>query len=111
MEWMREMTIIIFIQMELKACRDELDWLIRCHNCAADNWPEEEYPPRSPAYSFRLHRQFAEEIGQGNEGHITTHSKDDSQDVLSSTRSSAVAGNFIMLARGAVGNLIGSAAR
>ena len=36
----------IFMQMELKACRDEFDWLIKCHNFAADNCPEEEYPPR-----------------------------------------------------------------
>ena len=36
------------MQMELEACRDELDWLMRCHNCAAYNCPEEECPPRPP---------------------------------------------------------------
>ena len=47
MAWMRETTIRTFMQMELKACRDELDWLIRYHNCAAyNNCPEEKYPPR-----------------------------------------------------------------
>ena len=35
-----------FMQMKLEACRDELDWLIRCHNCAPCNCPEEEYPPK-----------------------------------------------------------------
>ena len=46
MAWMRETRIGIFMQMKLEACRNELDWLIRCHNCAAYNYPEEEYPPR-----------------------------------------------------------------
>ena len=32
--------------MELKACLGEVDWMIRCHNCAAFNCPQEEYPPR-----------------------------------------------------------------
>ena len=44
--WMQETRIRIFMHMELKACWDELDWLIRYHNCAAYNCPEEEYPPR-----------------------------------------------------------------
>ena len=44
--WMRETRIMTFMQMELEAYRDESDWLIRCHNCIAYNWPEEEYPPR-----------------------------------------------------------------
>ena len=47
----------------------------------------------------------------GNEGHIITHSKNDFQEILSSARSFAAAGNFIMLGRGAVENLIGSAAQ
>ena len=41
MAWMREIRIRIYMPMELKACWDELDWLMRCHNC-----PEGEYPPR-----------------------------------------------------------------
>ena len=43
---MRGTRIRIFMQMELEACLDELDWLIRCHNCAAYNCPQKEYPPR-----------------------------------------------------------------
>ena len=35
MAWMRETRIRTFMQMELETCWDELDWLIRCHNCAA----------------------------------------------------------------------------
>ena len=43
---MQETRIKTFMQMELVACRDELDWLIRCHNCTAYNCPEEEYSSR-----------------------------------------------------------------
>ena len=43
--WMRETRIRIFMQMELKACRDELDWLARCYLCAVNNCREEYGPP------------------------------------------------------------------
>ena len=43
---MRETRIRTFIQLELKACLYEIDWTIRCHNCAANNCSEEEYPAR-----------------------------------------------------------------
>ena len=46
MAWMRETRIRTFMQMELEACWNELDWLIRCPNYAAYSCPEEEYPPR-----------------------------------------------------------------
>ena len=46
MAWMREKRIKVFMQMELDNCRNELGWLIRCHNCSVDNCSEEEYPPR-----------------------------------------------------------------
>ena len=46
MSWMRETRIRTFIQLELKACLDEIDWTIRCHNCAANNCSEEEYRAR-----------------------------------------------------------------
>ena len=46
MAWKRKTRIGTFMQMELEAYLDEVDWLIRCHNCAANNCPEEEYPPR-----------------------------------------------------------------
>ena len=32
------------MQMKLESCLDEVDWMIRCHNCATFNCPEEEYP-------------------------------------------------------------------
>ena len=35
-----------FIQLELKACLEEMNWMIRCHNCEALNCPQEEYPAR-----------------------------------------------------------------
>ena len=47
MPWMRETRIGIFMQVELKACLDVVDWMIRCHNCAAFKCPQEEYPPGS----------------------------------------------------------------
>ena len=34
------------MQMELKACFGEIDWMIRCHNYEAFNFPQEEYPSR-----------------------------------------------------------------
>ena len=46
MAWMRETRIRTFMQLELKACLDEIDWIIRCHNCKALNCPQEEYPTR-----------------------------------------------------------------
>ena len=96
MAWRREMRIMIFMQMELKACWNELDWLIRCHNCAAYNCPEEEYPPRPlpilPDYIDNLQSR----LGKVKKG---IYSKDGSQDVLlssstSSACSSTAAGNF-----------------
>ena len=62
MAWMQEAKTRIFMQVELKACRDELDWLIICHNCAADNCPEKEYLPRPlpilPDYIDNLQRRL-----------------------------------------------------
>ena len=46
MAWMRETRIRMFMQLELKACLDEINWMIRCHNCEVFNCPQEEYPPR-----------------------------------------------------------------
>ena len=43
---MRENRIEHYRQMELDDCRNKLVWLIRCHDCAVDNYPAEEYPPR-----------------------------------------------------------------
>ena len=42
----REAKIITFMQLELEACLEELNWMIRCHNCEALNCPQEEYPAR-----------------------------------------------------------------
>ena len=102
MAWMREKRIDLFMLMELDNCRNELGWLITCQNRSVDNCPAEEYPPR-PTHSSRLNRKFGEELEKGNEGHITSYIKDDSQDVLSTTstssaRSSTAAENPIMLA-------------
>ena len=47
MAWMCETRIRTFMQMELEACLDEVDWMARCHNCATNNWSKEEYSPRS----------------------------------------------------------------
>ena len=68
MSWMREKRIKLFMQMELdNNCRNELVWLIRCHNCAANNCPEEiGVPSKTPTYSSRLYQQLAKEIGKDN---------------------------------------------
>ena len=42
----REARIRTFMQLELEVCLEELNWMIRCHNCEALNCPEEEYPAR-----------------------------------------------------------------
>ena len=42
----REAKIRTFMQLELEACLEELNWMIRCHNCEALNCPQEEYPAR-----------------------------------------------------------------
>ena len=34
MAWTRETKVMIFMQMELEACLDEVDWMVRCHNHA-----------------------------------------------------------------------------
>ena len=42
----REARIRTFMQLELEACLEEINWMIRCHNCEALNCPQEEYPAR-----------------------------------------------------------------
>ena len=44
--WMRETKIRMFMQLELEACLEKVNWMIRCHNCEALNCPLEEYPAR-----------------------------------------------------------------
>ena len=51
----REARIRTFIQLELEACLEEVNWIIRCHNCEALNCPQEECPARilpNPAPSY-----------------------------------------------------------
>ena len=42
----REARIRTFMQLELEACLEELNWMIRCHNYEALNCPQEEYTAR-----------------------------------------------------------------
>ena len=47
------------MQLELEVCLEEINWIIRCHNCEALNCPQEEYPARllptpSPSYIDNL---------------------------------------------------------
>ena len=65
--------------------------------------PRGGIPTKALTYSSRLYREFAEDIGKRNEGHIATYFKDNSRQVLSiisapGARSSAPAGNYIMVA-------------
>ena len=99
---MHEKRISFFTQIELENCRNELGRLIRCHNCSRQ-LPRGGLPTKATTHPSWLYREFAEEIEQGNKGHITIYTKDDSQDVLSATstssaRSSAAAEVSIMLA-------------
>ena len=43
--WMQETRIRLFMQMELEACRDQIDWLIICYLCAVNDNPEEHCSP------------------------------------------------------------------
>ena len=40
----REVKIRNFMQLKLEKSLEELNWMIRCHNCEALNCPQEEYP-------------------------------------------------------------------
>ena len=42
----REARIRTFMQLELEACLEELNWMIRCHNSEALDCPQEKYPAR-----------------------------------------------------------------
>ena len=42
----REARIRTSMQLELETCLEEVNWMIRCHNCEALNCPQEEYPAR-----------------------------------------------------------------
>ena len=63
MAWMRETRIRTFMQLELEACLDEINW-IRCHNCGALLCPQEEYPskplPIPPDYIDNLQSRLIE---------------------------------------------------
>ena len=42
----REQRIITFTQLELEACLEEANWMLRCYNRKALDCPQEEYPAR-----------------------------------------------------------------
>ena len=42
----REARVGTFMQLELAACLEEVNWMIRCHNCETLNCPQEEYSAR-----------------------------------------------------------------
>ena len=42
----REARIRTSIQIKLEVCLEELNWMIRCHNCEALNCPQDEYAAR-----------------------------------------------------------------
>ena len=60
--WMRQKRIWLFVQMELKACRDEYNWLMRCYLCKVSNCPEEYFfscpLPIPPDYMKKLDKRW-----------------------------------------------------
>ena len=42
----REARMKTFMQLEIEACLEEVNWMIRCHNCEALNCPQEKHPAR-----------------------------------------------------------------
>ena len=65
---MRQMGIRTFRHMELEACWDELDWLIRYHNSAAYNCPEEKYSPRPPPFPSHYFDNLNSRLGKVKKG-------------------------------------------
>ena len=59
--WMRDPRIRLIMQMELMACGEESDWLIRCYHCADYNCSEEYCPPIPlpilPVYHEKLRKR------------------------------------------------------
>ena len=76
------------MQLELKACLDEIDCMIRCRNCEAFNCPQKEDPPRSlpipPDYIDNLQSRLVK-VKKG----ILPPTKDASRDILSSSSTSS----------------------
>ena len=59
----REARIRTFMQLELEACLEKVNWMIRCHKCEALNCLQEEYPARllptpPPCYIDSLQRRL-----------------------------------------------------
>ena len=52
MAWIPETRIRTFMQMELEACKDEVDWLIRCDNCAAYSCPNQRRSTLQGPYTY-----------------------------------------------------------
>ena len=61
---MRETRIRTFLQLELKACLNETDWVISGYMCSANKCSEEEYPSRPlpipPDYIDNLQSRLVE---------------------------------------------------
>ena len=59
--WIRETRIILFMQMKLEVCSNELDWLIKCYLCAVNDYPKECCPPMPlpipPGYHTNLRKR------------------------------------------------------
>ena len=87
---MRETRIKIFMQMELEACRNELDWLTKCFLCAANNYPEEYCPP----IPLPLLPGYHKKMGNGREGHLATYSNNDDSEKVLFTRYQYVSHQF-----------------
>ena len=43
--WMRKTRIRLFRQITRLTCREELDWLMRCHLCTVNTYQKEYWPP------------------------------------------------------------------
>ena len=76
--WMREKKIKLFMQLELEACRNELDWMARVHDCLLNSCPEEDFPPM-PRPISSTYVTFNKEDGNSKKGFIATYIKYDSQ--------------------------------
>ena len=87
---MRETRTRFFMQMELEACRDELDWLIRGCVYAVNDYLEEYCPPIPlpiPPATIKNGKEGA----NGSEEHLVTYSYNNFDGSLPATSSTAAA--------------------
>ena len=58
--WMRDTKTRLLMQMKLMVCREESDCLIRCCDCAVNNYPKDHCPPMLLPVAHGYHKKMCE---------------------------------------------------